>query len=189
MDPDVSAKSWMSEWDGIDWPESCARKSIWVADITYVWTGQGWGYLASVLDLFSRRVVGWAFANHMRRELPLQALQRALSSRRPAPGLIHHSDRGSQYASHDYRNVLRDHEVACSMSRAGDCYDNAVAESFFASLKKECLRRVHFATYTEAYDAIASYIDGFYNPTRRHSALGYLSPIDYEQTQGRVRAA
>ena len=162
---------------------------IWVADITYVWTGQGWGYLATILDLFSRRVVGWAFADHMRRELPLQALQRALAARRPAAGLIHHSDRGSQYASHDYRAVLIDHEVASSMSRAGDCYDNAVAESFFASLKKECLARVHFATYTEAYDAIASYIDGFYNSTRRHSALGYTNPIHYEQIWNAAHAA
>jgi transposase InsO family protein len=153
---------------------------VWVADITYVWTAQGWGYLAVLLDLFGRRVVGWAFAKHMRTELPLKALQRALAARQPAPGLIQHSDRGSQYASRRYRKVLLDHEAACSMSRAGDCYDNAVAESFFASLKKECLSRSHFATYTEAYDAIAAYIDGFYNPVRRHSALGYLSPIDYE---------
>jgi putative transposase len=157
-----------------------APNRVWVADITYVWTGQGWGYLAAVVDLFARRVVGWAFADHMRRELPLTALRRALNARQPAPGLVHHSDRGSQYASHDYRDLLTQHEVACSMSRAGDCYDNAVAESFFASLKKECLSRKHFATYTEAYDAIEAYIDGFYNPTRRHSALGYLSPIDYE---------
>ena len=153
---------------------------VWVGDITYVWTAEGWGYLASLLDLFGRRVVGWAFADHMRTELPLKALQRALEARSPAPGLIHHSDRGSQYASREYRQVLRDHQLACSMSRAGDCYDNAVAESFFASLKKECLSRVHFATLTEAYDAIAAYIDGFYNPVRRHSALGYLSPINYE---------
>lgn len=153
---------------------------VWVGDITYVWTAEGWGYLASLLDLFGRRVVSWAFADHMRTELPLKALQRALEARSPAPGLIHHSDRGSQYASREYRQVLRDHQLACSMSRAGDCYDNAVAESFFASLKKECLSRVHFATLTEAYDAIAAYIDGFYNPVRRHSALGYLSPINYE---------
>lgn len=160
-----------------------APNCIWVSDITYVWTAQGWGYLAVILDLFARRVVGWSFADHMRTELPLKALQRALQSRRPAPGLIHHSDRGSQYASNEYRDELADNEVACSMSRAGDCYDNAVAESFFASLKKECLSRTPFATHTEAHDAIAGYINGFYNPTRRHSKLGYLSPIDYEQTQ------
>jgi transposase InsO family protein len=162
---------------------------VWVGDITYVWTAQGWGYLAALLDLFGRRVVGWAFADHMRTELPRKALQRALDARNPAPGLIHHSDRGSQYASREYRNVLVEHQAACSMSRAGDCFDNAVAESFFASIKKECLSRVHFATFTEAYDAIAAYIDGFYNPVRRHSALGYLSPIDYENCQSRIQAA
>ena len=153
---------------------------VWVADITYVWTAQGWSYLAAVVDLYARRVVGWAFADHMRRELALTALRRALNTRRPAPGLIHHSDRGSQYASNEYQAMLTDHEAVCSMSRAGDCYDNAVAESFFASLKKECLRRRHFATRTEAFDAITAYIDGFYNPIRRHSALNYQSPIDFE---------
>jgi putative transposase len=166
-----------------------APNRVWVGDITYVWTAQGWGYLAVLLDLFARRVVGWAFANHMRQELPLKALRRALEARQPASGLIHHSDRGSQYAGRKYRSVLTEHEVACSMSRAGDCYDNAVAESFFASLKKECLSRTHFATYTEAFDAIAAYIDGFYNPVRRHSALGYLSPISYEQVWSRSQAA
>jgi putative transposase len=153
---------------------------VWVGDITYVWTAQGWGYLAVLLDLYARRVVGWSFANHMRRELPLKALRRALGARRPAPGLIHHSDRGSQYASDEYQRVLVNHHVVCSMSRPGDCYDNAVAESFFASLKKECLSRIHFATHTEAYDAIARYIDCIYNPIRRHSTLGYLSPINFE---------
>jgi putative transposase len=153
----------------------------WVADITYVWTAQGWCYLAVVLDLFSRRVVGWAFADHMRVELPLKALVRALKTRSLSAGLVHHSDRGSQYASRQYRQMLDAHQAACSMSRAGDCYDNAVAESFFASLKKECLSRRPFATRTEAYDAVAGYIDGFYNLVRRHSALGYVSPIEYEQ--------
>lgn len=166
-----------------------APNRVWVGDITYVWTAQGWGYLAVLLDLFARRLVGWAFDNHMRQELPLKALKRALEARQPGPGLIHHSDRGSQYAGRKYRAVLTHHEVACSMSRAGDCYDNAVAESFFASLKKECLSRMHFATYTEAFDAIAAYIDGFYNPVRRHSALGYVSPISYEQVWSRSHAA
>ena len=166
-----------------------APNRVWVGDITYVWTAQGWSYLAVLLDLFARRVVGWAFANHMRQELPLKALRRALEARQPGSGLIHHSDRGSQYAGRKYRAVLTEHEVACSMSRAGDSYDNAVAESFFASLKKECLSRTHFATYTEAFDAIAAYIDGFYNPVRRHSALGYVSPISYEQVWNRSHAA
>jgi len=149
---------------------------VWVGDITYVWTAEGWCYLAVLVDLFARRVVGWAFADHMRTELPLTALKRALATRQPGAGLVHHSDRGSQYASHAYQGALRDHEAATSMSRAGDCFDNAVAESFFATLKKECLHRQPFATRTEAYDAIADYIDGFYNPIRRHSAIDYLSP-------------
>lgn len=121
---------------------------VWVGDITYVWTAEGWGYLSVLLDLHSRRVVGWAFDDNMRTELPLRALKRALTTRQPAAGLIHHTDRGSQYASRSYRDVLRQHEVAQSMSRPGDCYDNAVAESFFASLKKERLHRQHFATRT-----------------------------------------
>jgi transposase InsO family protein len=166
-----------------------APNEAWVGDITYVWTTEGWGYLAVLIDLFSRRVVGWSFADHMRRELPLKALERAFEAREPDAGLIHHSDRGSQYASGDYRAALTNRDVACSMSRAGDCYDNAVAESFFASLKKECIHRHHFATRTEAYDAIAKYIDGFYNPIRRHSALGYLSPIDYERSMTLALAA
>jgi putative transposase len=154
---------------------------VWVGDITYLWTGEGWCYLAVLLDLFSRRVVGWALDAHMRADLPLRALSRALQSRNPQPGLIHHSDRGSQYAAGSYRRLLASWGVAQSMSGAGNCYDNAVAESFFASLKKECTSRGAFATRTEAYDAVARYIDGFYNPTRRHSTLGYVSPVRYEQ--------
>ncbi len=154
---------------------------VWVGDITYLWTGEGWCYLAVLLDLFSRRVVGWAIDEHMRADLPQRALERALQARCPQPGLIHHSDRGSQYAAHGYRKVLASWSVVQSMSDAGNCYDNAVAESFFASLKKECTSRTAFATRTEAYDAVARYIDGFYNPTRRHSTLGYVSPLRYEQ--------
>lgn len=157
-----------------------APNRVWVGDITYVWTGEGWSYLAVLIDLFSRRVVGWAFGDNMRTELPLKALKRALATRQPDAGLIHHSDRGSQYASREYRGVLRRHQAAQSMSRAGDCYDNAVAESFFASLKKERLHRRHFATRTEAFDAIADFIDGFYNPRRRHSTLGNVSPMNFE---------
>jgi putative transposase len=162
---------------------------VWTSDITYVWTAEGWCYLAVILDLFSRRVVGWALADHMRQELCIRALQRALRRRRPAAGLVCHSDRGSQYASRCYRAVLADHEAASSMSRAGNCYDNAVTESFFASLKKECTRRTSFATRTEAYDAVSSYIDGFYNLERRHSSLQYLSPIDYEHRWSQTQAA
>jgi putative transposase len=145
---------------------------VWTSDITYVWTAEG-----------------WAFADHMRQELCIRALQRALRRRRPAAGLVCHSDRGSQYASRCYRAVLADHEAASSMSRAGNCYDNAVTESFFASLKMECTRRTSFATRTEAYDAVSSYIDGFYNLERRHSSLQYLSPIDYEHRWSQTQAA
>ena len=124
----------------------------------------------------------------LRAELPLRALQRALGTRSPAPGLIHHSDRGSQYCAHEYRKLLAHWQVSQSMSGAGNCYDNAVAESFFASLKKERLHHMVFATRTEAYDAVERYIDGFYNPTRRHSLLGYVSPLDYERPEGPVAA-
>jgi putative transposase len=161
---------------GVDAPDR-----VWVGDITYVWTAEGWCYLAVLLDLYSRRVVGWALDDNLRTELPLRALQRALEARSPSSGLIHHSDRGSQYAAHAYRKVLAKWKASQSMSGAGNCYDNAVAESFFASLKKERLHHMAFATRTEAYDAIARYIDGFYNPARRHSALGNTSPLQYER--------
>ncbi|MBK8412279.1 MAG: IS3 family transposase [Sandaracinaceae bacterium] len=144
-----------------------APNTVWAAEITYVWTAEGWSYLAVVVDLCARRVVGWAMADHMRTELPMQALTRAIEARRPNAGLIHHSDRGSQYASTLYRSKLRDHEVAQSMSRAGDCYDNAAVESFFASLKKECTHRRHFASHTEAYDAVVNYIDNLLVECRR----------------------
>ena len=166
-----------------------APNTVWAGDITYVWTAEGWSYLAVVIDLCARRVVGWAMADHMRTELPLLALTRALEARRPCAGLIHHSDRGSQYASTTYRSKLRDHEVAQSMSRAGDCYDNAAVESFFASLKKECIHRRHFATRTEAYDAVANYIDNFYNPRRRHSTNNYPSPMHAELQLAQAMAA
>ena len=165
-----------------------APDRVWVGDITYVWTAEGWTYLAVLLDLYSRRVVGWAMDDSLHTELPLRALQRALGARSPAPGLIHHSDRGSQYAAHEYRKLLAHWQVSQSMSGAGNCYDNAVAESFFASLKKERLHHMVFATRTEAYDAVERYIDGFYNPTRRHSLLGYVSPLSYERQERAVAA-
>jgi putative transposase len=165
-----------------------APDRIWVGDITYVWTAEGWTYLAVLLDLYSRRVVGWAMDDCLHMELPLRALQRALGTRSPAPGLIHHSDRGSQYAAREYRKLLAQWQVSQSMSGAGNCFDNAVAESFFASLKKERLHHMVFATRTEAYDAVERYIDGFYNPTRRHSLLGYVSPLSYERQAGPVAA-
>jgi len=161
-----------------------APNEVWVSDITYVWTGEGWSYLATVIDLYSRRVVGWAYASHMRAELVIKALKRAIELRRPPSGMIVHTDRGSQYASAAYRELLRQHSLRQSMSGTGNCYDNAVAESFFASLKKECVSRRTFATRTEAFDAIHGYIEGFYNPRRLHSGLGYMSPINYEQKVG-----
>jgi putative transposase len=161
----------------------------WVGDITYIWTGEGWCYLATVIDLYSRRVVGWAIADNMKAQLVVKALQRAITLRAPRPGLIVHSDRGSQYASTKYCEVLRNNEIRQSMSGTGSCYDNAVAESFFASLKKECVSRRHFTTRTEAFDAVSSYIDGFYNCKRRHSTLGYVDPISYESNVKLPKAA
>ena len=154
--------------------------AAWVTDVTYVWTHEGWLYLAAILDLFSRRVVGWAASANNDRALAFSALDRAIAARRPEPGLVHHSDRGSVYASIDYGNALSTVGAVKSMSRKGDCWDNAVAESFFATIKGEMIDHEEYATRTAAIDAIADYIDGFYNPRRRHSAIGYLSPIEFE---------
>ena len=158
-----------------------APNQAWVTDITYVWTLEGWLYLAAILDLFSRRVVGWSMSTSLERGLALEALQMALQGRQPPAGLVHHSDRGCQYASRDYRAVLDAHGIVCSMSRKGDCWDNAVAESFFGSLKAEVLNDREFATRAEARLAIFDYIEVFYNRRRRHSYLGFLSPADYER--------
>jgi len=160
--------------------EAEAPNRAWVGDVTYIPTAEGWLYLAVLLDLFSRRVVGWATSDTNDRALALEALQEALRARRPAPGLVHHTDRGSPYASKDYRAALADHEVVASMSAAGDCYDNAVAESFFASLKTEWADRHDYETHAQAVTSIAEYIDEFYNPARRHSHLDYVSPIEFE---------
>ncbi len=154
----------------------------WVGDITYIWTLQGWAYLAVLLDLYSRRVVGWALRSTLDRELALAALRQALVRRSPSAGLVHHTDRGCQYTSQDYRDLLARHGARSSMSRVGDCWDNAVAESFFATLKKELVHGCAFITRTEAYDAIADYIENYYNPVRRHSAIGYLTPVEIELT-------
>ena len=154
---------------------------VWVADITYVWTWEGWLYVAAIIDLFSRRVVGWATADHMRTELVLEALSRATGERLTSSRLVHHSDRGSQYASDAHRHVLAEHDITCSMSRAGNCWDNAVAESFFATLKTELIDRQSWATRRQAQLAINDFIGGFYNRQRRHSYLGYLTPSEYEQ--------
>jgi transposase InsO family protein len=152
----------------------------WVTDITYIWTAEGWLYLAAILDLFSRRVVGFAMSERIDRALVLEALRNAVGRRGPNVGLMHHSDRGSQYASDDYQDALDELGVVCSMSRKGNCWDNAVAESFFATLKTECVYTRRFATRAEAREAIFEFIEVFYNGTRRHSTLGYLSPVEFE---------
>ncbi len=157
-----------------------APNQAWVGDITYIWTAEGWAYLAVLLDLYSRRVVGWALRKSLSRELAVSALEHALTCRKPPFGLVHHTDRGSQYASHEYRDLLNRHGAACSMSAAANCYDNAVAESFFATLKKELVHGCAFETRSEAYDAISDYIENYYNAKRRHSAADNQSPINFE---------
>jgi putative transposase len=152
----------------------------WVTDITFLWTQQGWLYLAVILDLFSRRVVGWATSTNIDRHLALAALDMALVKRRPQAGLVHHSDRGSTYAAHDYRQALAARGFRCSMSRTGDCWDNAVAESFFATLKREMDRADDLPSHSVAALLVGEYIDGFYNVRRRHSAIDYCSPIEFE---------
>lgn len=153
---------------------------VWVGDLTYIPTREGTMYLATVLDLASRRCVGWAMRDTMEDELVLSALRMACAVRRPAPGLMFHSDRGSQYASGAYRDELAKHGMIASMSAKGDCYDNAVAESFFATLEFELLRKHDWHTRAEARRAIFRYIETWYNPKRRHSSLGYVSPAVYE---------
>ena len=157
-----------------------APDQVWAGDITYIWTLQGWLYLAVVLDLFSRRVVGWSLDNHLRTELVLNALQMALGQRIPESGMIYHCDRGSQYASDAYRQGLKAHGIACSMSRKADCWDNAVPESFFATIKKELIYEQVWSTHDEVRLAITDYIEVFYNRQRLHSYLDYMSPADYE---------
>lgn len=152
----------------------------WVADMTYIATGEGWLYLAVVLDLCSRRVVGWAMADHMQSELVSDALAMALEHRRPARGLLHHSDRGVQYASDAYQDLLTDHGVECSMSQKGNCYDNAAMESFFGTLKTELVHHERYATRDEARASIFEYIEVFYNRQRLHSTLGYQCPEAFE---------
>jgi transposase InsO family protein len=157
-----------------------APNRIWLADITYIKTDQGWLYLSAVMDLYSRRIVGWAMDGHLRTELPLAALRMAIAAQRPAAGLIHHSDRGVQYASANYRKLMQSAAFQASMSRKADCYDNAPMESFFHTLKTELVHHRRYATRAEATRDIFAYIEGFYNRTRRHSAIGYLSPIEME---------
>lgn len=157
-----------------------AVDEVWVGDITYVPTREGWLYLAVLLDLFSRRVVGWAMSDTIDTRLALAALEMALEQRRPSAELIHHTDRDCRYASVDYRAALKSAGVVPSMSRRGDCWDNAVAEAFFATLEKELLDSCQFVTRAHAMAAIADYIGNYYNPTRMHSYLDYMTPIEYE---------
>jgi transposase InsO family protein len=157
-----------------------APNRVWATDITYVRTWEGWLYLAVVIDLFSRRVVGWSMQNHLRTDLVLSALTMAVGQRLPDPGLLSHSDRGSQYTSDDYQRALREHGITCSMSGRGNCWDNAVVESFFGILKRELLYRRSWPTLKEAAAAIHEYLEVFYNRRRRHSTLGYRTPAEFE---------
>lgn len=153
----------------------------WVVDISYIWTREGWLYLAVVLDLHSRRVIGWAVSSRMKRDLAIRALNMAIALRRPPKGCIHHSDRGSQYCSHDYQKLLRQHGFKASMSGKGNCYDNAAMETFFKTIKAELIWRHSWQTRRAVEVAIFEYINGFYNPRRRHSALGWKSPLAFER--------
>jgi putative transposase len=162
-----------------------APNVAWCGDITYVWTEEGWLYVSVLLDLYSRKVVGWAMSDHIDTQLVTKALAMALGRRQPPAGLIHHSDRGAQYACHAYRRLLADHGVQCSMSGKGECLDNAVAERFLGSLKRERTSHRYYTTRQEARNDVIDYIEMFYNSWRKHSYLGYVSPNEYE-TFGQV---
>jgi putative transposase len=174
--PHPIARNWLA-----GAPKPPAANRVWVSDITYVFTAQGWLYLAAVMDLYSRKIVGWTTSGSLETPLVKAALQQAWVDRRPAAGLLHHSDRGVQYASSAYRALLHACQMQPSMSAAGNCYDNAAMESFWSSLKTECLHQKNFQTHQEAHSAIFDYIETFYNPKRLHSALGYHSPVDFER--------
>ena len=161
----------------------------WVTDITYIWTDEGWCYLAAILDLYSRSVVGWSLAATLSTELPMAALKMAIQRRRPEAGLLHHSDRGCQYTSFEYRTALARHGVTVSMSRTGNCWDNAVAESFFATLKNELVHGRSWTTRLELRSAVFEYIESFYNRRRLHSSLGYKTPSEVEDHYYAVNAA
>ncbi len=152
----------------------------WGVDISYIWTAEGWLYLAIVLDLYSRRIVGWAVSDRLKKDLALNALHRAITIRQPSAGLIHHSDRGSQYCSGDYQKLLSCQGIIASMSGKGNCYDNAMVETVFKTIKSDLVWRTRFLTRADAELALGRYIDGFYNPRRRHSSLGYKSPCHFE---------
>lgn len=157
---------------------------VWATDITFVPTRRGWLYVAVMIDLFSRRIVGWAMSNRIDQQLVLDALQMAITQRYPEPGLIHHSDQGQQYAGSTYRAALNEHAIIQSMSRKGNCLDNAVAESFFSSLKNELVHHILFEDRDEARSAIFDYLEVFYNRQRIHQSLGFKSPVNFEAMAG-----
>ena len=161
-----------------------APNTKWIADFTYIWTGEGWLYVAAVIDLFSRRVVGWSMSTSMTAQLVIDALLMAIWRRGKPNALLHHSDQGSQYTSEQFRLLLQDNGVNCSMSRSGNVWDNAAMESFFSSLKTERTARKVYRTRVQAKADVFDYIERFYNPKRRHSTLGYLSPIEFERRAG-----
>jgi len=161
-------------------PAASAPNQVWLGDITYIHTEEGWLYLAGILDLYSRHLAGWAMSEHINTELVLAAWGMALAQRQPPAGLVFHSDRGVQYASYDHRHALQNAQAIASMSRKGNCYDNAPMESFWSTLKHELIYRRHFKTRAEARLAIFDFIEVFYNRRRLHSSLGYLSPVDFE---------
>ncbi len=158
-----------------------APNQKWVADFTYIWTAEGWLYAAAVIDLFSRRVVGWSMSDTMTAQLVTDALVMAIWRRGKPDALLHHSDQGSQYTSEQFQRLMADNGVTCSMSRSGNVWDNAAMESFFSSLKTERIARKTYRTRNQARQDVFDYIERFYNPTRRHSTLGYLSPMDFEK--------
>ncbi len=161
-----------------------APNTRWVADITGIETLEGWLYLAAVVDIYSRYAVGWAMSKERDEQLAIKAVSMALTQRKPGAGLMHHSDRGSQYTSQGYLTVLQQHEIQVSMSRKGDCYDHALMESFFGTLKEECVERQSYQTRAEARNSVFEYIEVFYNRKRKHSSLDYVSPAFYEQRRG-----
>jgi len=163
-----------------------APNQVWGTDITYLWTQQGWVYLAVVIDLYSRRVVGWAMDRRMQKALVIRALLMAINLRQPPPGLLHHSDRGSQYASHAYQALLKQHGVICSMSRKGNCWDNSPVERFFSSLKREWTGDRLYRTREQAIADVREYVAVYYNAKRLHSTLGYKTPMNYEKDLNKV---
>ncbi len=164
--------------------EAPAPNRKWIADFTYIWPAEGWLYVAAVVDLFSRRVVGWSMSASMTAQLVTDALVMAIWRRGKPRALLHHSDRGSQYTSEQFQRLMADHGVTCSMSRSGNCWDNAAMESFFSSLKTERIARKTYRTRNDARADVFDYIERFYNPKRRHSTIGYMSPMDFEMKAG-----